>query len=314
MEHQAVATTSIDVFWFQVSNIGLALVVLGLFVWQSIRRKRVTPFLAMSIAILSISWMEAPFDWTMWCQFNPALARFPAWGPLAMTSGGLPVMNPFGYIFFLAIPVALSAVIARWLGSRGIVNSIVILLIAGWVLGAIWDYPNQIFGIRAGWWRYARGLQGLTVDAGTPYTYSLGETFFMSTFLMIMTYFVARRDEKDRTLMEIWADRNARGRVSRVIANVLACIVIAHAVYVTLFIPFLIAKLGNLQTEAYTGPLFAGLPPQPGPLPDPANGWLGILVIIGLEAVFLVIFVAAVLRKDPLARRTHASKLGAAYA
>jgi Spirocyclase AveC-like len=295
VEHQAVATTSIDVFWFQVQNIGLALLVLALFVRQSIRQKRVTPFLAMSIAILSISWMEAPFDWTMWCQFNPALTRFPAWGPLALTSGGLPVMNPFGYIFFLAIPVALSAVIARW------------------VLGAIWDYPNQILGIKAGWWRYARGLQGLTVNAGTPYTYSLGETFFMSTFLMIMTYCVARRDGQDRTQMEIWADRNARGRVGRAFANILACIVIAHAVYAILFIPFLIAKLGNLQTAAYTGPLFKGLPPQPGPPPNPANGWLGIVVIIGLEGAFLVIFVATVLRKDPLAHGAYpadAQRLG----
>ncbi len=302
MDQNVTVATQLDVVWFQVLNISATVIVLGIFAWQSLRSRRVTPLLAMSIGMLSISWLEAPFDWAQWCQFHPELARIPPWGPFAMTSGGLPIMNPICYVFFLGIPVALSTVVAKWLARHWNANRIIALLLVGFIIGGSWDYPNQMFGIHAGWWRYARGIEGLTVNAGTPYTFSLGELVFMSTNLMMLTYFFGRRDDRDRTLMEAWADRAATSSKGRLLYNIGASVLVSHLIFGTLFIPFLIAKLNNLFTEVYTGELFPGLAPQPGPLPDPADGWLGVLVIVGGTMLFLAIFVITVLSKDPQAR------------
>ena len=71
--------------------------------------------LAMGIAMFALFWLEAPFDWTTWCQFNPELARMPGGAPFGMSAGGPPWIAPVGYIMFCAIPVALTA----WIAPKG---------------------------------------------------------------------------------------------------------------------------------------------------------------------------------------------------
>ena len=55
---------------------------------------------------MSISWIEAPYDWAMYAQFPPAIPRMPSWWPLNMTWGGLPSSVPIGYMSYFVIPAA----------------------------------------------------------------------------------------------------------------------------------------------------------------------------------------------------------------
>jgi hypothetical protein len=299
---------------FEMMTYVIAFSVVALLIWLSLRQGRVTPLLAGSIAMVSTFWMEGPFDWAMWCQFNPEFERFPiTWGPFGLTDGGLVALVPAGYAFFLAIPVTVCSVLARRIAAASGFNPIAVLLAVGLAFGVLWDLPNQLLGVYAGWWRYARGPAGITLNAGTQHTYSLGELFFLSTFIMMCTYFIARRDEQDRTLMEAWAARHFFSSLNRSIANIAATCVIVNALFVFLFVPFLITRIFNLFTETYTGPLFARLRPPSGDLPDPSLGWSGTLVILGYVSIALVVFVGAVMRWDPQARREAAPALVASH-
>ncbi len=108
----------LNVFIFNALCWTSAAIVFLLVGWQCFRQKRVTPLMVMSIAVLSIFWMEAPFDWVTWCQFAPELPRFPAWGPLGMTAGGLPLLAPPGYVMYIGIIVCVTVWITHKLPNR----------------------------------------------------------------------------------------------------------------------------------------------------------------------------------------------------
>ena len=57
---------------------GLAFVVAG--VYLTVRRRRLHPLLLVCIAAISISWIEAPYDWAVYAQFAPAIPRMPSGG------------------------------------------------------------------------------------------------------------------------------------------------------------------------------------------------------------------------------------------
>ena len=67
------------------------------------------PPAAVCIAAISISWIEAPYDWAMYAQFAPAIPRMPSWWPLNMTWGGLPASVPVGYISYFVTPALVGA-------------------------------------------------------------------------------------------------------------------------------------------------------------------------------------------------------------
>jgi hypothetical protein len=282
---------------YEISNISASAILLATFIWQSIRRRQVTPFLAVSLGVLSIFWMEAPFDWALGCQFPPDLARFPPWGPLGMTPGGLIVMAPICYIMFFSIPVALSVLIARKVSAMR-QPPVGTLLTVAFIVGFVWDVPNQLLGIHAGWWRYGHGLAGVTINPGTLYTYTFGEAVFMTTFLTICTYLGGRVDSQGRTLMHLWAERVTSSTTGRAIATIAATIVIMNAVYVLLFIPFMIVKLNNLFTVVYDGLLYQGLPREAEHPADPSKGWIGTTIVFAWTSMVLLGFVLLVLSKD----------------
>ena len=65
---------------------GLVFVAIG--VYLSYRRRRLHPLLLVCIGAISISWIEAPYDWAVYAEFAPAIPRMPSWWPLDMTGGG----------------------------------------------------------------------------------------------------------------------------------------------------------------------------------------------------------------------------------
>src|SRR3546814_11624534 len=73
-------------------------------VYLSYRRGRVHPLLLLCISAISISWIEAPYDWAVYAQFPPEIPRMPSWWPMDMTWGGLPLSVPPGYIAYFVLP------------------------------------------------------------------------------------------------------------------------------------------------------------------------------------------------------------------
>ena len=90
---------------------GIVFLVVG--VYLSIRRARLHPLLLVCISAMSISWIEAPYDWAMYAQFPPAIPRMPSWWPLNMTWGGLPSSVPIGYIAYFVLPAVIGAALGR---------------------------------------------------------------------------------------------------------------------------------------------------------------------------------------------------------
>ena len=95
---------------------GILFVVIG--VYLSIRRGRLHPFLLVCISAISISYIEAPYDWAMYAQFPPALPRMPSWWPLNMTWGGLPSSVPLGYIGYFVLPAVIGSAVGKRLSVR----------------------------------------------------------------------------------------------------------------------------------------------------------------------------------------------------
>ena len=90
---------------------GFAFVAAG--VYLSWRRGRLHPLLLVCISAISISWIEAPYDWAMYAQFPPAIPRMPSWWPMNMTWGGLPSSVPPGYISYFVLPAVIGAALGR---------------------------------------------------------------------------------------------------------------------------------------------------------------------------------------------------------
>ena len=90
---------------------GFAFVAIG--VYLSYRHRRLHPLLLVCISAISISWIEAPYDWAVYAQFAPAIPRMPSWWPLNMTWGGLPASVPLGYIAYFVLPAVIGAALGQ---------------------------------------------------------------------------------------------------------------------------------------------------------------------------------------------------------
>src|SRR5215468_11611073 len=115
---------------------GAFFVTMGLIL--SFRRGRPHPLLLVCISAISISWIEAPYDWAVYAQFSPAMPRMPSWWPLNMTWGGLPASVPPGYIAYFVLPTVIGAFVGRRLGARFQWRRPLTLLTVGLIVGFIW--------------------------------------------------------------------------------------------------------------------------------------------------------------------------------
>ena len=76
-------------------------------------------------------------------------------------------------------------------------------------------------------------------------------------------YILGRTDPDGRTVIDRWADSKAQSRLQSSFLTVLSMILIAHAVFFSLFAPHLATKLLGLVTAGTTQQLFEGVPNQP---------------------------------------------------
>ena len=241
---------------------GFAFVAAG--VVLSLRRRRLDPLLLVCISAISISWIEAPYDWAMYAQFPPAIPRMPSWWPLNMTWGGLPASVPPGYIAYFVLPAVVGAAVGRRLSSRFDWRRPLTLLNVGFAVGFLWALVfNAVIGARLGVFYYGRVIPGLALWEGTKHQYPVYDAVAMGVQMMVFTYLLGRTDPEGRTVIDRWADSKAQSRLQSSFLSVLAVIVLGHAVYLSVFAPHLATKLAGLVTAGPTEQLFEGVPNQP---------------------------------------------------
>ena len=241
---------------------GFAFVAIG--VCLSYRRRRLHSLLFVCIAAISISWIEAPYDWAMYAQFAPAIPRMPSWWPLDMTWGGLPASVPVGYISYFVTPALVGAALGRRLSSRFHWRRPITLLTLGLVVGFFWAFLfNGILGARLGVFYYGRVIPGLALWQGTKHQYPLYDALAMGVMMMVFTYILGRTDPEGRTVIETWANARSPSVLRSTALSIIGVVVIANLLYGAVFAPHLIAKLEGRVTAGPTAPLFTGVPNQP---------------------------------------------------
>ena len=230
----------------------------------SYRGRRLHPLLLVCISAVSLSWVEAPYDWAVYAQFPPAIPRMPSWWPLNMTWGGLPAPVPPGYVAYFVLPAVIGASLGRRLSSRFRWRRPITLLCVGLIVGCLWAFlSNAIIGARLGVVYYGRVISGLALWEGTKHQYPLYDAIAMGVQMMVFTYILGRTDPHGRTLIEVWADSRSNGRLQSALLSIAAVVVIGHAVYGSVFAPHLVTKLSGLVNAGPTEPLFEGVPNQP---------------------------------------------------
>jgi Spirocyclase AveC-like len=241
---------------------GFAFLVIG--VYLSYRRRRLHPLLLVCVAAISISWIEAPYDWAIYAQFPPAIPRMPSWWPLDMTWGGMPASVPIGYISYFVTPALVGAALGRSLSARFHWRRPTTLLGVGLIVGCLWAFLfSGILGAGLGVFYYGRVIPGLALWQGSKHQYPLYDALAMGVVVMVFAYILGRTDPAGRTVIETWADTRSPSRSRSTILSILGVVVIANLVYGAVFAPHLVTKLEGQVTAGPMAPLFPGVPNQP---------------------------------------------------
>ena len=242
---------------------GIAFVACGAYL--TFRRRRLHPLLLVCIAAISISWIEAPYDWAMYAQFAPAIPRMPSWWPLNMTWGGLPASVPIGYVSYFVTPALVSAALGRKFSARYHWRRPQTLLTTGLVVGFVWAFLfNGVLGARLGVFYYGRVIPGLALWQGTKHQYPLYDALAMGVQMMVFTYILGRTDPDGRTVVDMWANKVTAGhRLRSWLLAVVGVALLANLLYGGVFAPHLTAKLEGWETAGPTAQLFPGVQNQP---------------------------------------------------
>jgi hypothetical protein len=230
----------------------------------SLRRGRLHPLLLVCLSAISFSWIEAPYDWAMYAQFDPAIPRMPSWWPLDVTWGGLPSSVPIGYMSYFGVPALLGAALGRRAADRFGWRRPLALLTVGLAVGYVWALLfNGLLGARLGVFHYGRVLPGLALFEGSKHQYPLYDALAMALQMAVFAYLLGRTDAEGRNLIEAWADRRTSTRRHSGLLSVAAVVVVGHAMYLSVFAPHLVTKLRGDVTAGPTEQLFPGVENQP---------------------------------------------------
>lgn len=234
-------------------------------VYLSIRRGRLHPLLLVSISAISFSWIEAPYDWAVYAQFPPALPRMPSWWPMNHTwGGGLPSSVPLGYIAYFVLPAVIGAALGRRVIRRFGWRRPQTLLAVGFLVGFCWALLfNGFFGPRLGVFVYGYVIDGLAIFGGSRYQYPVYDAVAMGLQMMVFTYLLGRTDGQGRNVIEIWSDKRAASKAGSALLSIVAVVVVGHAMYLAVFAPHLVTKLGGYVTEGPSEQLWPPVENQP---------------------------------------------------
>lgn len=234
-------------------------------VYLSVRQRRLHPLLLVCVAAMSISWIEAPYDWAVYAQFPPELPRMPSWWPLNMTwGGGLPSAVPIGYIAYFVLPAVIGAALGRKVVARFGWRRPQTLLAVGFGVGFCWALLfNGFFGPRLGVFVYGYVIDGLAIFQGSRYQYPVYDAVAMGLQMMVFTYLLGRVDEQGRNVIEVWSDKRSSSKVGSSVLSIAAVVVVGHLMYGAVFAPHLATKLGGYVTEGPTEQLWPPIENQP---------------------------------------------------
>ncbi|HET6952725.1 MAG TPA: spirocyclase AveC family protein [Acidimicrobiales bacterium] len=242
---------------------GIGLVVAG--VVLSRRRGRLHPLLLVCLSALSISWIEAPYDWAMYAQFPEAIPRMPSWWPMNMTwGGGLPSSVPIGYMSYFGVPAVLGATLGKRAAAKFGWRRPQTLLTVGIAVGFVWALLfNGGLGARLGVFYYGRVIPGLALFEGTKHQYPVYDAVAMALQMGVFAYLLGRTDEEGRNVIEAWADRRTSNRLRSGLLSAGAVVVVGHVLYLGVFAPHLATKLRGDVTAGPTEQLFPHIENQP---------------------------------------------------
>lgn len=273
-------------------------VLVGAYGWHSLRRRRIQTGSWLALGILSMSWLESPYDNTMYAVFHPDFARLPAWGPVGITQGGLPVIAPPGYVVYFLLPAVIAVPIARWAMHRFDWAEPTTLMAVGLTVGMVFDAVIETgHASTLHLWTFARTAPGLTLFPGTLAQVPLTVYLAMGLFMMVVTYLLGRRIGADEPVLERWVAARTAPGAGRLFATAAAYIAVVHLVYLATMVPHVITKLAGMLTLA--GPI----QPYPEIAPQPAgpqtNGPLGTAILVVWLLGLTVASFVLVRRHDP---------------
>ena len=244
-----------------VGGVGL-LVAGGYLSW---RRGRLHRLLLVCIAALSISWIEAPYDWAMYAQFPEAIPRMPSWWPLNLTwGGGLPSSVPIGYMAYFVIPALIGAALGNLASRRFGWRRPLALLTVGLAVGFSWALLfNGGLGARLGVFYYGRVIPGLALFEGTKHQYPVYDALAMAFMMSVFAYLLGRTDPDGRNIVESWSDSMTTTRPRSGLLSIAAVIVVGNVLYLAVFAPHLVTKLRGDVTAGPSEQLFPHVENQP---------------------------------------------------
>lgn len=241
---------------------GLAFLAVGIYL--SVRRGRPHPLLLLCISALSFSWIEAPYDWAVYAQFPPELPRMPSWWPLNMTWGGLPSAVPVGYVAYFVLPAIIGAALGRRISAKFGWRAPQTLLATGFTVGFCWAFLfNAGLGAKLGLFYYGYVIPGLAISEGTIHQYPIYDSVAMGIQMMAFTYLLGRTDAEGRNVIDMFSDRVTKTKVQSAVVSIVSAVLIGHALYLSVFAPHLVTKLGGWMNSGPTEQYFPGVPNQP---------------------------------------------------
>ncbi len=241
---------------------GIGFLVVG--VYLTYRRRRLHPLLLVCLAAISISWIEAPYDWAMYAQFAPAIPAY-----AVVVAVGHDVARPAGVGAgrlhrLLRDARPRQCRVGRWLSSKFHWRRPVTLLIVGLGVGFVWALSfNGILGARLGVFYYGRVIPGLALWQGTKHQYPLYDALAMGVMMMVFAYILGRTDAEGRTVIETWAHTQWPNGLRPTAVSIIGVVLLTNLLYGAVFAPHLVAKLEGQVTAGPTTPLFRGVPNQP---------------------------------------------------
>jgi hypothetical protein len=246
-----------------VAMVAIALAVVVVHTRQSLRAGRVVPGLWLCLAMLALSWVEAPYDWAVHASFHPDFPKFGHWGIPFMTHGGLPVgVVPAGYVAYFWPPTLLALALVRRVASSGRMGRLTALLTVGLGVGIMWDLLFELVATRVGFWRYSATVPGLVLFPHTDHMLPLFLPLAIGIQIMACVYFLgATNDRGENTVQQFVRERVRNVRWSA--AGCLALsIVYVHVFYVLGTGPAIATKVAGWQTSEANNEVFAGHPNQ----------------------------------------------------
>lgn len=237
-----------------------AFAMIATFTVISVRSGRAHPALWLTISAASIFWMESPYDWSMYAQFNPELAKLPAWGPFSFTWGGLPVMAAPGYVMYFGFPTLIAIAIAK---RSSVFSYPVRLLFFGLLVGTLWDAAWEILGTQVGLWRFGRAAPGLVLWPETKYQVGIYCFLAMGTLVMSAAYLTGRVNSKGENIFEAWSRRKGHTGWKPNLIAAAGFILATHLSYALSMAPHVYTKVNGMQTVTSKEQLFEGIENQP---------------------------------------------------